>query len=333
MPRSQLACLTCAQLTCAQLTCLTPPFTRTQRQTPPSASSPALQALLPALPLRLFGPLFASAPVDKPSALKTSGCALRQDNNARVGLQVLKTEQKEDLAQSSDKQQIISIQDPEEEQLRKASQTDLGEKPLSPKNMVGDKFDFDVKYDTMHSLAMVCKNLARFYKRVSKSLNAFYSRVDKKGENLVNKCRKSQSTSGFSSFLFIGICFLLVWIVYIALTSKSREITKPSSFDSLKQYIARNLIIGSFIFTAYGIIFLHITSYVLIILLFLVQAVPGLFVFLSSFYVSSFLPHAPHTQPIPFPATPAQPPAFPARLPRPPSVQLQTGGSEHARAR
>ena len=47
-----------------------------------------------------------------------------------------------------------------------------------------------------------------------------------------------------------------------------------------------SLATGSVIFTAYGIIFLHINSYVFYIFLFLLQAVPALFMFLAYLYVT-----------------------------------------------
>ncbi len=126
---------------------------------------------------------------------------------------------------------------------------------------------------------MQCKAIARCIRTIFTKIMQCSQKVE--------LCQKKISGNHFLStgFFYVFFFFILTWLIYVILTRDAPDIASPPAFADAKKYIADNLILGSIIFTAYGIIFLQIKNPKIIIFLFLVQAVPCIFVVLRYSYV------------------------------------------------
>lgn len=165
------------------------------------------------------------------------------------------------------------VKDREVEKQRKKSAQQLQDEEDNIEMMM----DIDDKqYTTLESLSDACKSLGKYCNRFLLLLQLCSARV----ENAM-KCKVQMTVT----FIFVVFFFVAVAVGFILLTSDAQDLSAPPAFDSLKKYIASKLVPGALIFTFYGIIFLQISHPLMLIALFLVQAVPALFVFLYQCYV------------------------------------------------
>ncbi|EAR95963.2 transmembrane protein, putative (macronuclear) [Tetrahymena thermophila SB210] len=145
------------------------------------------------------------------------------------------------------------------------------------KSVYEDQIQRPPSKSTIEILGIICQAQAKLCVLICQGIRA----LSQKFENCVSKIFRSRV--GSELIWLFGAVFIC-WLVYMGITYNSRDITDSNQYDSLKQYISNNIILGSFIFIAYGIIFLSIRNWTAYLLLFFFQAVPSLIIFMYYVY-------------------------------------------------
>lgn len=131
----------------------------------------------------------------------------------------------------------------------------------------------------IEAMREICKTQAKLLAGCLAGFKSLASTVERKSLRFLKK-------EGRSEILWLIAALLMSAIVFSLLSMHTSRVSDSNSFDSLKAYLARSLIGAAFLFIVYGVIFLAINNYYVYLALFLLQAVPSLFIFVVDVYVS-----------------------------------------------